>query len=360
MKIVIVGNYGAKNLGDEMILEGLLETLRKNALNSLPTADAEITVLSANPAETRARYSNYNINSELKSPAGVRSFLKYIFTFKNPTKKALKDCDYFILGGGGLFGSLSFQANLIWTIQAKMAYRLKKPVIMLGQSIGAIKWAIIRWLVKGIFQKAAFISVRDRDSREVLRQMGVTKQITVAPDLAFAVPLAQKKTHHTVSDKKTAIIALRQMKNLPKNFHKNIAEFLNWLVAKQKYRLKFINFQEGMEGDGQLHEQIIKLMDDHSKAEYIEQKNLKGTGDLLKIFQKADFVLGMRLHSIISAIKADTPFIAINYASKVENLLKDRKLSAFCLNLNELTCEELKQQYLGSLSHFKSSSTPAK
>ena len=49
-KITICGNYGATNIGDEMILRGIVSTIRSIK------QDAEITVLSHNPEETSKRY----------------------------------------------------------------------------------------------------------------------------------------------------------------------------------------------------------------------------------------------------------------------------------------------------------------
>ncbi|MBD3360226.1 polysaccharide pyruvyl transferase CsaB, partial [Candidatus Peregrinibacteria bacterium] len=54
MKIVIAGNYGAGNLGDEMILEGMIKIIKSSS------PDSEITALSASPEETSKKH---NINS---------------------------------------------------------------------------------------------------------------------------------------------------------------------------------------------------------------------------------------------------------------------------------------------------------
>jgi len=66
MKIVIAGNYGANNLGDEMILEGLLKLLN----DVVP--DAKITVLSSEPKDTKKRHKVKSLNL---FPAGFRSYL---------------------------------------------------------------------------------------------------------------------------------------------------------------------------------------------------------------------------------------------------------------------------------------------
>ena len=344
MKIVICGNYGAKNIGDEMILEGLLKSIKSI------DPKAEITVLSADPGETSAKHG---VTSVPKFPAGLRSLISYIQSKNNSTKKAVQKCDYFILGGGGLFGSLNFHANIIWAIQAFMAYRLGKRVIMYGQSISPIKWAFIRKIVKKIFQKAFFIAVRDADSRIELEKLGVTRKIEIMPDLAFRSQFIDQNgrtgtlefpiTKPSVSTRRSAIIALRQLSSLGPEFKKNITTFLNWLIEEQNYYIKFMNFQEGKDSDNKLHYEIIEQIKDQTKIQHLQ--NIHDSTEVLNHFATANFVLGMRLHSIISATKTATPFIAISYSSKIDSYVKDLGLTEYSINLTEINPEKLKKLF---------------
>ncbi len=326
MKFVVCGNYGAANLGDEMILKGLKEALNQS-------------------------FDKPEIKVIQHFPAGFRSFFKSLFQ-ENETKKIVKECDYFILGGGGLFGSLSFRANIIWLVQAFWAYRLKKPVLMLGQSIGEIKWGIIRYFVRKVFEKAHLIVVRDQNSKIILENLGVKKEIHVAPDFAFMLP--NSAIPDSPRDYKTAIIALRHLNNLPETFASTITEFCKFLIIEKNYHLKFINFQEGpTDSDAPLHQQIIQNLNSPDKIEYLTQDKIDNP---LTHFTQANFVLGMRLHSIIAALITNKPFIALNYASKVEGIVKDANLQKnlldpYNLNLNGLT--QLFAQVEGQKPEYK-------
>ncbi|MFH1284584.1 MAG: polysaccharide pyruvyl transferase family protein [Candidatus Peregrinibacteria bacterium] len=331
MKIVIAGNYGAGNLGDEMILEGILATLKAIEPH------AQITVLSGNPVETAKKY---NVDSVPKFSAGIRSLIKAIFS-RPGTGNAVKDCDYFILGGGGLFGNLTFSANIIWGVQAAMAYYYKKPVLMWGQSIGELKGRLQKWLVRRLFKRAYFISVRDENSKETLKRLGLRKQIFVISDMAFAIENSGGK----INRKNTMIVSLRQMPNLDEKFIPAVSVFLNWLIENQKWEVEFAAFQEGKEGDDSLHEKIINNLKNRSGIRILDKK------DIPDAFLKSKMVLGMRLHSLITAIKTSTPFIAVSYAPKVENVLKYAKFDDFVIKTEEVTAEKLKSlfsQILGS------------
>jgi polysaccharide pyruvyl transferase CsaB len=329
MKIVIAGNYGVQNLGDEMILKGLLQTLR----NIMPLA--ELTVLSGDPTETNR---TYQIDSVEKFPAGFRSFFKNIFHKNNATSKVVKNCDYFILGGGGLFGGPKRRANLIWGIQAMMANFYRRKVIMYGQSIGPINKFIDQFLIKKLFKKAKLIIVRDNSSKDRLKKFGIKNKIHVYPDLAFRFKIEENSQQRG----KRLIVALRQMENLSPDFKESISSFLNWLINEHKWNITFITFQKGVESDASLHESIMEMITDKSYMELIDEHDFE---KIIKAYLESEMVLGMRLHSLISAIKTNTPFIAINYAPKVKDLLEFSGLEDHFINLDEITLEKLQDEF---------------
>ncbi len=335
MKYVVVGNYGAQNLGDEMILEGMIEMLKK-ADNA-----AEICVL----------------KGDEKFPAGIKSGIKWIFGRNKNTKEKVKNCDYFILGGGGLFGSLSNYANIIWGLQAIYAYRNQKPVLMLGQSVGKIKNKYIKKLVKNIFNKATLISVRDEKSKENLKKIGVTKKIVVVPDLAFYrgnnVYEKQMSLHgidHDSAPSKDVIIALRQMQNLTEEFKNNFAQFVKWLKQEEKMNVKFVNFQTGqVDNDEILHKEIKGMVGDSPQASDKDSSlsiiTPKSSEEAINLFKNANFAVCMRLHSIITAMLTNTQFVAINYAEKVENLVDYMGAKENLLEMQNVSFETLKNLY---------------
>lgn len=292
MKIVICGNYGAKNKGDEMILSGMLTMLRE----IIPKV--EITVLSADPHDTKEKH---HVKAVPQFAAGFRSLL----SSKKATHKAVEDSDIFILGGGGLFGSLTFRANVIWGIQAWQAYRHNKPVLMLGQSIGRLKGALRKWIVKSVFKKAIYISVRDSESVKRLERLGI-HGAHLAPDYAF-----YNEVEPGHPKEKTVAIALRAKAKLDSK----VKILIDWLKS-EGWKLSFVNFREPE--DDILHREMFPDADFINPEEIANQEVL----------------IGMRLHSIITAIKYQVPFVAIDYAPKVTALLKDTALLSQIFNSN--------------------------
>jgi len=330
MKIVIAGNYGVGNLGDEMILKGLLQTLR----NAVPFA--ELTVLSGNPEETS---NKHYVKTAEKFPAGFRSLMKMFLGMRKGPSELVKECDYFILGGGGLFGGPVKRANIIWGIQAMMAYFYKKPVIMYGQSIGRLKGWFTKKIVKNLFKKAETIILRDQKSKDRLIVLGVSEEkIHVFPDLAFGF----KYENRAVERQKKIIVALREMKKIKPKFKEAIAGFLNWLIRENKWKVTFVTFQKGIGSDDPLHEEVRAMIVDKPSVEMINDDNID---QVMQNFAEAEMVFGMRLHSIISAIKTNTPFIAINYAPKVEDFLAYAGLNSHMVNMRKLNAAKIREKF---------------
>lgn len=329
MKIVITGNYGAQNLGDEMILKGLLQTLR----NIMPFA--ELTVLSGNPEETAREY---HVDSAEKFPAGFRSLWRAVFGKNTKTKDEVKSCDYFILGGGGLFGGLKKRADIIWGIQAMMAYFYGKPVIMYGQSIGPLRGWFEKWIVKKLFSKAKLIIVRDSQSKDRLISLGIKKKIYIYPDLAFRFNMEKGG----IERKNKILVILRQMEEITDKFKKEIAGFANWLINERKWNVTFITFQKGSESDEFLHEEVTEMIIDKPYMEIINEHDIE---QIMREYESSAMVLGMRLHSLISAIKTSTPFIAINYAPKVEGLLSGGGLESYMIDVDDVNMARLMEEF---------------
>jgi len=294
--------------------------------------------MSGDPAETEKLYGEkYHIKAVEKFPAGIRSFFKGIFK-NSATKKAVANCDYFILGGGGLFNDLSLKAGIIWGMQAFQALKMHKPLIIYGQSVGPLN-DIGKFLVKKIFSRAKFIGVRDEDSATELKKLGINTEIIVTPDLAFRL-----EVNPGHQPEPTVIISLRQLESFTANTIKEFADFCNWLIEERKYSIKFIDFQQGGLGDLNLHAKIISQI--RQKNSVIHLYKPLNSAELLEHFNNSDFVFAMRMHAIICAMKTCKPFLAISYSRKINSLIKDSGMEKYLISHEHIYAEQLKDFFI--------------
>jgi polysaccharide pyruvyl transferase CsaB len=125
-------------------------------------------VLSADPQRTAALHA---IDAWPRAPAAVW--------------RALSRAQLLISGGGSLVQDVTSARSALYylgVITAASARRV--PVAVIGQGIGPIRRPWLRRLTRSTFDRAGVISVRDADSAQMLRAMGVSRPLHLGADLA--------------------------------------------------------------------------------------------------------------------------------------------------------------------------------
>lgn len=331
-RLVICGNYGATNLGDEAILQSILDMIERTKIST------HITVMSANPHATSKVYA---CESVYFVPAGVKSLLRGVFHRElRKTLRAIKNCDGFILGGGGLFNGDHPRAIMIWFLQAWAALLYKKPLFCLGQSVGPLKQGWARTLVKKIFQVAKIITVRDEGSKNLLHSLGITK-VQVLADPVFGLTSA-----HTMPQKKQdyVVFSIRPWSQVQaeKNYE-TLAQFMDYLFEKHQLRSVLIPFQIFHDDDAKILA-YIQSKTHSSQMVKLHPYSEKPT-DILPIIANAKAVVGMRLHSLIFATLTHTPFLALSYSQKVTDMMRLLDTESSLLSWENFTFEDLTQQF---------------
>jgi polysaccharide pyruvyl transferase CsaB len=296
MKILICGNYGVKNVGDEAILLGFRSLLAKNF------PEAQLTVMGAGK----------------HFPFGVNSLFQSLFhwdLWKTPMA-LLNECDVFVLGGGGLFTEEESKSSpLFWALQGLVAILKKKPVYCLGISVEPLS-SLNRFFAKMLFKKAKKVMVRDRASRDLLLEWGISSEL--ASDLATEIDFEYADS---LGQENYVIVTLRPFKNFDENLYKKIAQLCDALIHDFGLKIRFIPFHSDAKMDASIMNKILERMSNASAVAI--EPFYENPLDLIRVFSQARAVIGMRLHSGILSLIASTPFIPINYMSKVENFWEE-------------------------------------
>src|SRR5260370_8898888 len=74
--------------------------------------------------------------------------------------------------------------------------------------------------------------------------------------------------------------------------------------------------------------------------------NVTSVQDLLVLLHSLDFVVASRLHGLILSFLVGKPSIALSYDRKVETLMADVGLKAYCLDIRSFTGENLLATFL--------------
>ncbi|KKR26801.1 MAG: hypothetical protein UT55_C0001G0012 [Candidatus Peregrinibacteria bacterium GW2011_GWE2_39_6] len=333
-KIVICGNYGANNLGDDLILHAFIQRF----------SSFSITVISADSVETARRYG---IRAVPMLPCGVRSFFRVFFCKKERanfllTKEAIREADLFILGGGTLLTDDPWQAMWLWGCHTQFALRYSPKVQILANGIGPFKHRWARRWAASILHRVDLVSVRDRQSWEEVKSLGRSDlELGQDPVLEMAF-LNNLKAYEKMKD--YVVFVPRYCSKNTNKIKNEFVKFINFLTLEIGKKVIFISFENSKKEIDFLNKIFEQCHGDIEivKYEADEQK-------VLKIIANADLVVGMRLHSLILAKRFGIPFMGIAYLQKIKSFAADLGRSEVICDLDEVNAEILLAVYKSAL-----------
>lgn len=300
-------------MGDEAILISLVEQLRK--LDPI----ADITVLSQRPEETSRLLCVNAVNR--------RAFLKVI--------KEIKATDVLINGGGSLFQDATSSRSLLYYVaQMRLARLYGKKTASISCGVGPVNRWFNRRLVRREIERSAFTTLREPESFEFLKSIGLDcdnmkkhgSEIAVTADLAVGLGRQDPSRGKEILgeffklDRPIVAMALRAKDFRPslENSAYSISELkkaANALI-KKGYDILFMPFFRGE--DNALSDYLCEF-EQSKNAIFLNDRY--SVIDYISILGSCKMLVGTRLHSLIFATMAATPFIGISYDPKVDAFL---------------------------------------
>jgi polysaccharide pyruvyl transferase WcaK-like protein len=257
------------------------------------------------------------------------------------TLRQYRRADQVVFGGGTLFTDEVPRTIWISGLQILPAILLRKKIVCLCQGVGPIHKNFSKWVVRQLFSRFWKIQVRDPESAEILKAIGVTKTIEIAPDPAFTIEL--KSTRSPKKSSKKLLVSLRDGSFLNPDFSEKLATFLDQVHAQQKLQTAFLIF-ENNGNDRALSEKVARLMTSHKPA--ITSVDF---GNFESIFATGAAALNFRLHANILSFMYKIPCIGFAYETKVKNLFKSVGKANFVIEPNDFEGLEKKWK---NLIHF--------
>jgi polysaccharide pyruvyl transferase CsaB len=309
-RIGISGSYGGLNLGDEAILQGIVTQIRR----SLPV---EITVFSRDAADTKRRH-------KVERAVPVRRLSR------DEILPEIQRLDLLILGGGGILFDGEAQ---LFLREVLLAHESRVPVMVYAVSAGPLRDPATRRLVRDALNEARVVSVRDRDGRQVLEDVGVQREIVITADPAFlleAEPLPKEalKREGLEEGRPLVGISVREPGGAAPDisdqaYHRLLADAADFMVDRFDADVVFVPMEPDMQDVQQSHAVVAQML----RAQ--RATVLKGCytpGQLLSLSGRFAFAVGMRLHFLILASLQNVPFVALPYAPKVTGFLEDMQM----------------------------------
>jgi polysaccharide pyruvyl transferase CsaB len=309
--VMISGYYGFNNSGDDYMLESIIKNLKEKDKN------INILVLSKKPKETKKRYGVECIN---------RFNLFLIDNLLNKTKMLVS-------GGGSLIQDVTSTHSLIYYLYIiNLALKKNIKTMLLANGIGPIEKLKNKIKVFKILNKVDIITLRDSESIKELEEIGIYKpKVFLTSDITFSRndDLDFSKIFD-FKEKKYFVACIRDWKLKKINiFIKNIIKFCDYVYINYGLIPVFIVMHT------QKDLKIIKKINNQLKVKSLifKEQDYKKISNL--IFN-SEFVLSMRFHSIIYAIKNLKPFIAISYDPKIKSILREINMTELSIDINKM------------------------
>ena len=215
-RAVLCGYYGMGNGGDEALLATLLQMLPK---------DVQPLVLSASPRATE------NLHQ-------VEASDRYsVFALINELRRS----DLFVWGGGSLMQDATSARNPIYYGGIMgLAQGMGLQTIAWAQGVGPLKRKLSKWIARRAFQGCSSVSVRDRQSAQLLADWQIKS--VVAPDPVWALDATPINMYRDLSNPRVAVV-LRSHPALTSCRLATITEALQKLQKQTNAEILLIPFQ---------------------------------------------------------------------------------------------------------------------
>ncbi len=296
--VVMVGYYGYGNCGDDALLEAILFELKDKLSVFSPV------VLSKNPEETREIY-------------GVKSINRFDLP---KVIKALKNAKVFIAGGGSLIQDVTSTRSLLYYLFClKAAKRYGLKTMLYGNGIGPVNRKPNRQKAAKVLDMVDIITLRDKDSENYLKELGVTKpKIYVTGDPALGLTncntdAADKILNSHGIDGKFFAVSVRNIKANTLEFAGHFARMADYIAEKYSLIPVFVPMQRSK--DKKISELIISMM--AKKAYFIDEDT--DVSKVMGIISRSEVIIAVRLHMLLFGASMGVPVFGINYDPKVKS-----------------------------------------
>ncbi|MCL2575300.1 MAG: polysaccharide pyruvyl transferase CsaB [Defluviitaleaceae bacterium] len=298
---LVSGYYGSNNHGDDALLRSIVEDLREIE------PKIRITAISKRPKETQEIYE-------------VDTLHRFNFV---KIRKALKRTNTLIMGGGSLIQDLTSTRSLAYyTFVMNQAHKRRAKIMLYANGIGPLVSEKSKRRAVAALENVENITLRDTQSLMTLHELGLKNDaISVTADAAFGFRQADFEGGRALLDKiqltgkKYFCVSIRSWRTLKDDFIGEMSVFCDFMVEKYGLHPLFIPMQPS--NDAEISTKILERV--RQKGYFIEEEF--SIEEILAIISGGEFLIGMRLHSIIYGANAGVPLIGLVYDPKVAAMM---------------------------------------
>jgi polysaccharide pyruvyl transferase CsaB len=331
--LLIAGEFGYAHTGAEAILAVMVRDLRARR------PDVQCIVVSGEPEQTAVAY-------------GVQAIAAHDMGAIVDAGRAV---DGVVLGGGGLFhdywgcpteslltrgqGKLPFVAAF-----PLLAGLTGRPCMIYGVGVGPLLTAEGGRLTRGAFEQSSVATVRDEESRETLRRIGVdVSRVQVTADPAFGLSVDEAAGRKVLSElgmdpaRPTVAVCVRPWTiGVSAAWAEGVAAGLEAFVEQTGANLVFLPFQRRADettDDVAVAEQVLGGVRAGTRVALV--RSALAPEVMAGVVGACDLVVGMRMHAVIFAALTGVPVVGLVYDAKVASVMRRLGQERYAVPLGE-------------------------
>lgn len=370
---IFIANCHTANRGDEAAVKSLVDEL------SAAYPGVQITL--GMRGETYYPNLPKNVTSIPQAMPDNKSF-RYQLTEKTKGKivigrlytqliNEVKSADIVLHAPGGpSIGDVYYDAEPGYLYFYKLLCAMKVPYMFFAPSMGPFLREERNKLRRYILSHASAIALRDPISAKYVREFLPEKRVYQTLDSAFQhdidMEVNEKKLegygelktflkHHekcigiTITDLLWHPVHSKNQE-VVQNIHNSFTYFLKELV-EQGYGIVFIPQLYGSGNDYELMRSFAT--DDDNYLTIPDNDDRYDTYFQQYVISQLYAVIGMRYHSNIFSAKMGTPFISVSYEQKMQGFMEKMDLSRYCITLENLSVERLREKFIVLTSNYE-------
>jgi len=287
-KVLLVGNFGGGNVGDELILY--------YALQQSPDA----TVMTVNPEYTRRFVGREDLKTMPWPPTGIRTFLKFFLSREYRKSLTNKDITRVVFVGGGLFAIHTY-AYVVWVLVTFWLKIFSPNATFSAEHMGidAPQNIIQRLCLRYFLRNINSVTVRDNASKMVVESMGYS-----AKNTEDRVHVMAENTNNQAQD----VVLINALRPMNKN---------DIVYIYKRFKGENLQFVAMTERDKQYASGGMKVVYPATATEVLE------------LYSSAKIVVGERLHSVILGQKLSGSVYLLHspYSQKVKHYAEEHEIT---------------------------------
>ena len=286
--VLLCGYYGEDNLGDDALLQVLLQELPPQVRPLITARDADAVRQLAPDALLVDRRS---LRSVIASIGRVRAV---------------------IFGGGSLLQDSTSMRSLVYYLVLILVARLRGRVVLLwGQGLGPLKRPISRWMVRVVLPLCSAASWRDQRSHDLAQRLAPALSMQLAPDPVWQLPRQPWIGGGAI------VVSWRPTPLLDNRGWSEILQALTRLSDDLDVPVRWLALHQHQDAAllSELNQRGLVPSSLYRRSTTVVPNRVEA---VVSSVEDARLVLPMRLHALILARLVCCPMAALSYDPKVE------------------------------------------